>query len=257
MNAKLIALASLLASGLAWSQDIVLKACFGGTVSLVGYSTKRDVEPIDVNGDGIKEQPVNCTHLLDPINLHIYQSPGVGGTYCEDYQTMYVSSLRGSGTAEWVLLGGNPDWNYYRIYDIQTNDLLLQIPCEQANSRALLFDYDLDGTDDLIVGRANGTMEVYGVANGNPPISPPQELDIQQVGQDYVVTWDTVPSATAYRVEWSSAIDGLRFTRIGYTTGTTFIHRNQVGQERGFYRVLSEDNGTGVVRMVGQTSLGR
>jgi hypothetical protein len=38
---------------------------------------------------------------------------------------------------------------------------------------------------------------------------------------------------------------------IGYTTGTTFTHRNQVGQERGFYRVLSEDNGTGVVRMVG------
>ena len=116
--------------------------------------------------------------------------------------------------------------------------------------RLIVADYDQDDLDDAILMR--GTIaEVYGIATGNPPISPPQELDIQEVGEDYVISWSAVPKATAYRVEWSSAIDGLRFTRIGYTTSTTYTHRNQAGQERGFYRVLSEDNGTGVVRMVG------
>ncbi len=60
-------------------------------------------------------------------------------------------------------------------------------------------------------------------------------------------------SATAYRVLWSSDLDGVSFTRIGYTTGTTFTHRNQADQAQGYYRVMSEDNGTGVVRVVGRT----
>lgn len=234
-------------------QDIVLKSTFGGSLPLDGYASSRTVVPMDVNDDGIKEQPVNCTHLLDATNLHLYCNPLYLCGYCWPNIGEYVTSIRRDGLAEWVMLGGIIDWSYYRIFDIQTNELLLQIPCEQGNSRLLAMDYDLDGRDDLVVGRANGTIEVYGIDTGNPPISPPQELDIQQVGEDFVISWTSVPNTTAYRVEWSSALDGgVRFTRIGYTTGTTFTHRNQVGQERGFYRVLSEDNGMGVIRIVGQ-----
>lgn len=252
MRLILLPLSLLTILQLGWAQDIVLKASFGGTIALEGYVTLRNVLPLDVNGDGINEQPVNCTHLIDVTNLHLYSPPGFPSCFSPTSLSMYVTAVRGTGLAEWVLLGGNPDWQYYRVFDVQTNDLLLQIPCDQSSSRILVFDYDLDGIEDLVVARANGTMEVYGIATGNPPIAPPQELDIQTAGNDYVIAWTSVPTATAYRVEWSSSIDGVRFTRIGYTTGTTFTHRNQADQERGFYRVLSEDNGTSVVRIVGQ-----
>ena len=116
----------------------------------------------------------------------------------------------------------------------------------------MVYDYDSDGLDDLIIRTGTNTYEVYGIANGNP-VSPPQDLNIQVSGDDYMITWDSVPTATAYRVLWSSLLDGVSFTRIGYTTGTTFTHHNRASEPMGFYRVMSEDNGTGVVRMVGQT----
>ncbi|MDP1624382.1 MAG: hypothetical protein Q8L64_01295 [bacterium] len=252
MNAKLLALATLLVgSGLAWGQDIVLKAEFTsqGNVGQVF----QQIVPIDVDEDGVPEIPYWHCGYYNSVTSQRYK-PGMNAE--ENYYFAYdeisrhatVSQMRSSGLGEWILRRHDPD--FLVIEDIASGDVILQLGYLEYQGDLMVYDYDLDGLDDLLI--FNGyQVRVYGIPTGNPPISPPQELDIQTLGNDYLISWTPVANATAYRIEWSSAIDGLRFTRIGYATGTTFTHRNQVGQERGFYRVLSEDNGTGLVRMVG------
>jgi hypothetical protein len=263
MNAKLVALATLLTgSGLAWGQDIVLKASFP-------YSNPESYiwsifvpTPIDVNDDGVAEIPVYTPHGQELLDITDFQHFAPNGNCGIGYPAtaVYYTAMRRSGVAEWIMTAGcYSDSDIIKIVDIASQEVLLEVDASGSIvPRSFLMDYDQDGLNDVIF-RVNQTeRQVYGIATGNPPIGPPQELDIQQVGEDYVITWSSVPDATAYRVEWSSALDGgVRFTRIGYTSSTTFTHRNQVGQERGFYRVLSEDNGTGVVRMVGSTTLGK
>jgi hypothetical protein len=253
MNAKLVALATLLVgSGLTWGQDIVLKASFPrvDTSSFIGM---RTFEPVDVNDDEIPEIPGQemdqSLYYLDITNMHKYYLPDHAGlSYPQSAPDPMTLTSRRVGIAEFVVSYVNSFGLGLRVIDIASGDVLLN--CPECISKAIT-DYDRDGLDDIITVAGN-EVRIYGIATGNPPISPPQGLDIQTVGNDYIITWNVVPSATAYRVEWSSSIDGVRFTRIGYTTGTTFTHRNQADQERGFYRVLSEDNGTGVVRIVGQ-----
>jgi hypothetical protein len=210
------------------------------------------VKPTDVNDDGIPEIPVNThTGMFDTVSQSFYVA-GPGNEFNSSIASkrVYVTNMRRIGIAEFVLRHMDPD--YFMIKDIATGDVLLQLGIDEYHADTVIYDYDFDGLDDVCLYYGTHVF-VYGVATGNPPISPPQELDIQQVGQDYVINWSPVSTATAYRIEWSSALDGVGFTRIGYTTGTTFTHRNQAGQERGFYRVLSEDNGTGMVRVVGRS----
>ncbi|MDP2362092.1 MAG: hypothetical protein Q8O14_15290 [bacterium] len=256
MNVKMLTLATLLAgSGLVWAQDIVLKASFISFGTPGGLSCSAKVmEPIDVNNDGCKELPTGNGYY-DAVSLHRYTIPyeiryvypqGSGSSY----HIVYGLQMRNPGSGEYFYR--IPNTQTCQIIDIESGALLASL---LVHGGPIVLDYDSDGFDDVIVqvDASNQNFAVYGIATGNPPISPPQELDIQQVGQDYVISWTPVPTATAYRIEWSSALDGgVRFTRIGYTPSTTFTHRNQVDQERGFYRVLSEDNGTGVVMMVGQ-----
>ena len=249
MNAKLVALVTLLAaSGLALGQDIVLKATFEVEWCSHVYQTRFPV-PLDINDDGILDIPTGSEYLrfIDPITMceipRAYQNSGFSNGNC--YRCPIA--IRRDGLAEYVFS--------YSIRDYLTDE---QLVSNLIGNNFYVFDYDSDNIDDVIViSDSNQICQVYGIPTGNPPISPPQELDIQQVGEDFVITWDQVPTATAYRIEWSSALDGgVRFTRIGYTTGMTFTHSGQVGLERGFYRVLSEDNGTGVVRTIAQTPRG-
>jgi len=238
----------LLLASIAWAQDIVLKATFIAQNN-AGQIFKQ-VEAIDVNNDGVNELPISQCSFYNTITGEIY-SPG-NYTFLYDNILRYAnnSQMRSHGLGEWIIRMQDPD--YVIIKDIASGDVLVQLGIDEYNSNIVIYDYDLDGFDDVLFFHDHN-VDVYGIATGNPPISPPQELDIQTVGEDYVISWSSVPNATAYRIEWSSALDGgVRFTRIGYTNGTSFTHRNQADQERGFYRVLSEDNGTGVLRMVGQ-----
>lgn len=245
----------LLLASLSWGQDIVLKASFYSPENPTGFgATVKTLEPLDVNNDGIPEVPGRSGYY-DLVTMHFYRFPGPGFNYpqdCYGCQNIYALRMRSFGKAEYCY---RYDVNgIMRVVDIETTEVLASFTFHEG---PIIGDYDRDGFDDIIIGTDATHYQVYGIAIGNPPISPPQDLDIQQEGQDYIISWSSVPTATAYRVDWSSAIDGQGFTRIGYTTGTTFIHRNQVGQERGFYRVLSEDNGTGVVRMVGSSKQSR
>lgn len=244
-------LATLLLVGLAWGQDIVLKASF--PVNWTTWNAGNQVTstyPIDLNDDSIAEIPIsmgNYISFLDITTMTVIDPP----ENCAIWLTPswnYPVVMRRQGLAEYIC-SANPIG--YCITDFYSNQSLL---CVQTQMNMFYFvDYDSDGLQDLICITGGNFCSVYGVATGSPPISPPQGLDIQTVGNDYVITWDAVPTATAYRIEWSSALDGgVRFTRIGYTPRTTFTHKNQADQERGFYRVLSEDNGTGMVRFVGQ-----
>ena len=232
----------------AWGQDIVLKSTFATEIpSSMQIADFPDFNSsIDINDDGIKDIPFICgsveVFFLNPASFSVIQ-PNIGCGISPTGGASIVTKLRREGLAEVVCMINGIGY----IRDLFSGDLLTEIEA----GRLLSFDYDLDGIEDLAVF-SGSDVHIYGIATGNPPISPPQELDIQKVGQDYVISWTSVPDATAYRIEWSSALDGgVRFTRIGYTTGTTFTHKNQVGQERGFDRVLSEDNGTGVLRTVG------
>lgn len=241
-----------------WAQDIVLKANYSVPGSDLEYKQQLyRFDPIDINEDGIPEFPVATNNtlwrLLDPITmmLHPSQLPGncdfdflVGWTFG-------FSVMRHSGLAEVITSGTCAPSDMLHIVDAYSGDILFTAPW----STYFVFDYDQDGLDDLSIVRTSGPnseVSVFGVDSGSP-VSPPQDLDIQASGDDYIVSWVTVPTATAYRVLWSSSIDGVSYTRIGYTTETNFTHRNRASEPMGFYRVMSEDNGTGVVRMVGRS----
>lgn len=237
-----------------WAQDIVLKSTFQGDCS--SYARSYAFYPkIDLNDDGISEIPAGSP--VQPYSFYLNTStfqkfyPPINATftYPQSDNGPWVAMMRRPGLAEWVIL--NNHISTWAIHDMETNDLL----CPVAWGSCLyVFDYDQDGLDDVISIPYSGEVSVYGIATGNPPISPPQDLNIQKSGENYIITWNSVPSATAYRVLWSSSIDGTSFTRIGYTTATNFVHHNRAAEPMGFYRVMSEDNGTGVVRMVGQTT---
>lgn len=241
------------------AQDIVLKSTFQGPSTNTGLAL-RSLESVDVNGDGNPEIPMvdnyysstgSYYYYLDTITFEKYNV----GFYEYPNENSCISQARSNGLAEIAIneRGSNGLFHFY-VRDVSTQTYLIGIYDLQHRGLSV-YDYDSDGLDDFVLRRGASNYEVYGVSNGNP-VSPPQELDIQVSGDDYTISWSGVPSATAYRILWSSSIDGVSFTRIGYTTGTTFTHRNQADQPMGFYRVMSEDNGTGVVRMVGQTSGG-
>jgi hypothetical protein len=260
MKQILLTLSLLTIQHLGWAQDIVLKASFPVSDPPSFIYSLFVPSPIDINDDGVPEIPVytgNGQVLLDITSFQHIEPPG-NGSIGYPATAVYYSAMRRPGVAEWILTAGCfPNSDIIKIVDIATQQVLVEVNASGSSvPRTFLLDYDQDGRDDVAIVRYTGEstdVSIYGIATGNPPISPPQELDISQEGNDYVISWDAVPTATAYRIEWSSALDGgVRFTRIGYTTGTTFTHKNQVGQERGFYRVMSEDNGTGMVRMVGQ-----
>lgn len=238
---------------LGWAQDIVLKASYYisypmSNMWFVPYNT-------DVNMDGFPEVPLFNNALYDIITSSTYSSNRGGFNDEFNNNKLYVSKIRNPGLAEFIYR--NYDQSRLVLEDVVTGDVLLSLDDPQGNRSVLLYDYDMDGLEDLLsYSFLDNFVSVYGIATGNPPISPPQDLDIQAVGNDYAITWTPVSNATAYRVLWSSELDGVSFTRIGYTTGTTFTHRNQAGLPQGFYRVMSEDNGTGVVRMVGATPSG-
>jgi hypothetical protein len=240
---------TLLLASLAWGQDIVLKAEFQIPAGIHMEQTMFPI-PIDINDDGIKDIPTGSQPLMfvDPVTMITIYTPQNNSGYANGNCYRCPISTRRDGLAEYIF--------GQTIRDYITNEILV---ANLIGDRYYVLDYDNDGIDDVVVVSTypGQTCQVYGIATGNPPIAPPQELDIQQVGADYVISWSSVPSATAYRIEWSSALDGVGYTRIGYTTGTTFTHCNQTSQERGFYRVLSEDNGTGVVRMVGRSGADR
>ncbi|MDP2362093.1 MAG: hypothetical protein Q8O14_15295 [bacterium] len=235
-----------------WAQEIVLKATFHPQMSLTSMLTAvRQVVPTDVNCDGIDEIPILPCGFFDTITTAPYFLPFCNNNHSFAYNNIFVAKMRNPGIAEYIAIDNTYQPLKWKFIDIYSGDLLT----EQIvlGDQIMIYDFDNDGLDDVLIPLDMTTFQVFGVATGNPPISPPQELYIQTVGQDYVISWSAVPTATAYRVEWSSAIDGVSFTRIGYTTETSFTHRNQADQSQGYYRVLSEDNGTGVVRMVGST----
>ena len=239
---------------LGWAQDIVLKGSFNVSAQIPSPVNRLNL-PLDVNDDGILEIPTLYGYL-DKTSWHEFvvrnDNGGIVSVYYYPQQEYcaIVTVIRHNGIAEYVI-------NQYGLivaYDIASGDIVFS---NSTGNRLFALDYDLDGLDDICIQNTNtNEVSVYGIATGSPPISPPQDLDIQAVGSDYVITWTPVSNATAYRVLWSSDLDGVSFTRIGYTTGTTFTHRNQAGLPQGFYRVMSEDNGTGVVRMVGATTSG-
>ena len=254
--------ATLLLATICRSQEIVLKSTFPKPANYP-YEFTLGMAPypnIDTTDDGIQEVPVrgNGCFYLDLTTMQVSRNLRYNSWNFDypqgDYAT-YVARIRRDGIAEFVEYFSSQYWDPeligVSIYDIWTGVQLLACP---SCTGVVIADYDQDGMDDVIV--SNGpNLQVYGIATGNP-VSPPQDLNIQITGDDYVITWNSVPSATAYRVLWSSSIDGISFTRIGYTTGTTFTHRSRASEPMGFYRVMSEDNGTGVVRMVGQTTKG-
>jgi hypothetical protein len=258
----IIALLLLVQMGVA--QDIVLKTSFISSSENSGVAVRLPGN-VDVDGDGIAEVLMRDDHvtdvgyyLLNTVTYDTYltgsfenSAPGMwqGQMYpqSENAPSVYLTQARSTGTAEWVYI--NPQLNSIRVYDILTGELILY---RQAGSVFSVFDYDGDGLDDYILQDHHNEYEVYGIANGNP-VAPPQDLAIHSSGDDLVISWAGVPTATAYRVLWSSSMDGTSFTRIGYTTETTFTHRSRASEPMGFYRVMSEDNGTGIVRMVGQT----
>lgn len=249
-------IAMLLVTVTGWTQDIVLKSTFQGDCS--SYARSYAFYPkIDFNEDGITEIPAGSPwqpysfYLNTSTFQRFYPPTNATFTYPQSDNGPWVAMMRRPGLAEWVIL--NNHIGSWAIHDMASNDLL----CSVAWGSCLyVFDYDQDGLDDVITIPYSGEVSVYGIATGNPPISPPQDLNIQKSGDDYVITWNSVPTATAYRVLWSSSIDGTSFTRIGYTTDTSFTHRSRASEPMGFYRVMSADNGTEVVRLIGQTAGG-
>ncbi|MCB1047641.1 MAG: hypothetical protein KDC10_10610 [Calditrichaeota bacterium] len=242
------------------AQNIVFKTSFYSSNASSGVRIRLQ-DDIDVDCDGVAElfmsgsasgSPTGAgLFFLNPITHQSYNVEDNQGWYDiypqkRGTNSFYVTMMRMNGLAEWVRVNGTS----IIVKDIASNTYLMP---SLYSDLVYIDDYDSDGLDDLILRNLDsGEFEVYGIANGNP-VSPPQNLDIQVSGDDYMISWDSLPTATAYRVLWSSSIDGVSFTRIGYTTGTTFTHHNRASEPMGFYRVMSEDNGTGVVRMVGQT----
>jgi hypothetical protein len=103
---------------------------------------------------------------------------------------LVVAVMRHHGLGEYTGYSPNTGWFVpgLRIFDIASSDLLLFCPDCVGN---VVFDYDNDGLDDILTVVGND-VRIYGVANGNP-VSPPQDLDIQMSGDDYVITWNRVP----------------------------------------------------------------
>jgi hypothetical protein len=251
-TARVVILLSFYLSG--WAQDIVLKSTFPHPS---GYwfpdISTRTYPEIDVDNDGLKEI-FTLSGYLNTTTLEIYTNVFAAAIYPQETRNgpaLVVAVMRQQGLGEYTGYTPNTGWGVpgLRIHDIASSNLLFFCPDCMGN---VVFDYDNDGLDDILTGVGN-EMRVYGIANGNP-VAPPQDLDIQLSGDDYIITWNSVPSATAYRILWSSSLDGVSFTRIGYTTDTSFTHRSRASEPMGFYRVMSEDNGTGVVRMVGQSN---
>lgn len=244
--------ALLFVAGSGWAQEIVLKSTFPFPYSDWNPNVTARVYPeIDVDNDGLNE--IFCAAgYLNTTTLELYDNSFALPMYPQftgNGPVLVVSVMRHVGLGEYTGYTPNSGWGVpgLRVHDIASSDLLLFCPDCVGN---VVFDYDNDGLDDILTVVGN-EVRIYGIANGNP-ISPPQDLDIQTSGDDCVITWNSVPSATAYRILWSSSIDGTWFTRIGYTSETSFTHRSRASEPMGFYRVMSEDNGTGVVRMVGQ-----
>lgn len=255
MKATLVVLILLVQVGLA--QDIVLKSTYPVQSYNGTFVSVLPLRSIDVDNDGIAEILYRGTSGSDCAYLNTVTGAMYGPPCMLSYPAThsFATQMRANGVAEWVNFSSCSSGSEIIIRDIATYDVLFVIPTLGApSSKLFIYDYDTDGLEDVIV-MYWGNAYVFGVANGNP-VSPPQDLNIQVSGDDYLISWNSVQSATAYRVLWSSSIDGTSFTRIGYTTATTFTHRHQADQPRGFYRVMSEDNGTGVVRMVGQTTTG-
>jgi hypothetical protein len=248
----------LLFANCVFAQNIVLKSSFFaiGTDALQKNQMYK-LDPIDANEDGNLELPVNVNgtgwRLLDLITMTLHPEQLPGNCRLGDYtgNSFGYSNIRQIGRAEIITIGPCAQDDLIRVIDAYTGDVVFTT----STGSYFVYDYDQDGLDDLLVLQNVGSdtnVSVFGVNNGNN-VSPPQELNIQISSNDYLINWGSVPTATAFRVLWSSNIDGIQFTRIGYTTATSFTHKNQADQPMGFYRVMSEDNGTGVVRLVGST----
>jgi hypothetical protein len=207
--------------GTAFGQGIVLKATFPlGNIPYAPTSgvSIRTYDDIDVNDDGIKETPVQNVSgdfYLDITTFHKYtpfSDNNAPGSYTypqqndhDNYPPVYITKLRREGIAEWVYRSRIT--NSIVIQDVQTEETILDL----GPGSLIISDYDQDSLEDVILisEGINPIAQIYGVTNGNP-VSPPQDLDIQVSGNDYVINWESVPTATAYRVLWSSASMGLR-----------------------------------------------
>lgn len=242
------------------AQDIVLKSSFlwPGPAEFPEYFiSSRPYPDIDVDNDGNMEV-FGYLGYFSPSTLQRYPIPFAAGGYpqgLESHPNPIIGRMRQQGLAEYISASDINGWGPrgLRIHDVLTSDLLLT--CVECTGN-IVYDYDNDGLDDVLtVVSSENAVRVYGAANGRA-VSPPQNLAIRSAGTDYEISWNSVPGATAYRILWSSSIDGISFTRIGYTTDTSFVHRNRASEPMGFYRVMSEDNGTGVVRIVGQSDRG-
>ena len=124
MNAKLVALATLLVgSGLAFGQDIVLKATYSVSDRPVNIFPSRVLVPIDVNGDGIKEVPIRYNNeealsLFDVVTSLEYNPQCF---ISNSRSRACVAKMRSEGVAEWVSLAC--DYEGLKIADIATGDV--------------------------------------------------------------------------------------------------------------------------------------
>jgi len=174
---------TLLLAGFSWGQDIVLKATFNGPEEPLGPMI-HTLDSVDLNNDGINEipvYPITGYGLLDVTTYNIYRPyPEVIGNIASYPQshasgTAYISKLRSSTLHEWVRASLDVT-AIYEIVDVISGDVLIQVQTccyyQDGWPEVIVTDYDLDGLDDVIFRTGVTERQVYGIANGNPPISP-------------------------------------------------------------------------------------
>lgn len=206
---------------------------------------------VDVDGDGVDE--VNMGHVsggsgfLNVITGESYFLPAfpVYWDQSQGSDAVAVGKARSNQQAEFATFHEH-SWDNLEIFDIATGEIIFTWQNEGGIQRVLKRDYDGDGLDDyfvfypLAVGPNPACYDYIIIGSGSayiPSVGP--TLDIQAIGPDMHLQWESVAAADGYRVLWGADPDSPCFTQVGYTQSTSFLHTGFGDVPRGFYKVIA------------------
>ncbi len=211
------------------------------------YSRSPWTDNLDVDGDGVNEV------FMGPYN----DSAGVGFLNVITGEAYLVFDYPANGWQEdWhscrVAVGKSRDQLHAevfiddRVYDIATGELLYSVQEFDEIHKIVSRDYDGDGLDDFFVFNRLGDgsilycYEFLVIGSGSayiPSVGP--TLDIQAIGPDMHLQWESVAAADGYRILWGADPDSPCFTQVGYTQSTSFLHTGFGDVPKGFYKVIA------------------
>ena len=240
----------LLTSLVASAQQIVVK--HNGQMADIALSSGRTSwTDIDVDGDGVLgvntgrvATPLYCWGLLNVITSEQYPlCPEPDYLNLDSGTTRAgLSKCRDQFHAEYTALFGND----ITVQDVATGEVLFQLESEGGFARLIVRDYDGDGLDDLFAfsPTASGSTPVcydyIVLGTGSASLaSPGATLDITTNGANALLTWQSVPGADGYRIQWAADPESPCFTQVGYTRESTFTHIGFADVPRGFYKVIA------------------